>query len=244
MVALDAVELAGAAFVLDPAGALFWPDERLLIVADLHLEKGSAYAERGVPLPPYDSAATLAVLARLVARWRPRTVVALGDSLHDRRAAGRLGERERASLAAIRQGRDIVWVAGNHDPDPSPELGGVHAEELEIGRLVLRHEPRPGATAEIAGHLHPVARIVRRGRGVRRRCFASDGRRLVLPALGAYAGGLNIRDPALAGLFGGPFAAHMLGTRRTYRIAAQACLPDRPRAPDPFWLRGLAAVET
>ena len=235
---IDGVELSGAALVLDPTGALVWPAERLLVVADLHLEKGSAFAQRGVPLPPYDSAATLALLERLVALWNPRTVVALGDSLHDRGAARRLGGAELASLRALRQGRDIVWVAGNHDPDPAPELGGVHAAELAIGALTLRHEPRPGAVGEIAGHLHPVARIVRHGRGVRRRCFASDGRRMVLPALGAYAGGLNVRDPALSGLFGAGFAAHLLGTGRTYRIAGHACLPDRGVLAG--WRRGVA----
>ncbi|HSI41726.1 MAG TPA: ligase-associated DNA damage response endonuclease PdeM [Xanthobacteraceae bacterium] len=224
----EEIELAGARLRLDPAGALYWPAEGALIVADLHLEKGSAFAARGVPLPPYDSAATLAVLARLVDTFRPRTVVALGDSLHDRRAGARLGAAERAMLAMLRRGRDLIWVAGNHDPDPVPELGGCHVGELALGPLVLRHEPSKTATrGEIAGHFHPVARIVRRGRGVRRRCFAADGARLVLPALGAYAGGLNVRDPALAGLFAADFSAHLLGAARTYRIAHHACVPDR-----------------
>jgi DNA ligase-associated metallophosphoesterase len=222
------IDLAGARLVLDPAGALFWPDERILIVADLHLEKGSAFAERGVPLPPYDTRATLTLLATIVARWRPRALIALGDSLHDRRAAHRLGSVEREALAELGRGRDIIWIAGNHDPEPVPQLGGVHADELAIGPLTFRHEPVPGAAAgEVAGHFHPVARIVRRGRGIRRRCFAADATRLVLPALGAYAGGLNVRDPALEALFTGAYAAHLVGGARTYRIAHHACLPDR-----------------
>ncbi|WP_038360432.1 ligase-associated DNA damage response endonuclease PdeM [Bosea sp. 117] len=231
----DEIGLAGARLLLDAAGALFWPAERMLIVADLHLEKGSAFAARGVPLPPYDSRTTLALLARLVARWRPRTVVALGDSLHDRGAGTRLGSEERAALSDLGRGREIVWVAGNHDPDPVPELGGMHMHEVTVGPLVLRHEPAPRggecgagrqAHGEIAGHFHPVARIVRRGRGIRRRCFATDGMRLVLPALGAYAGGLNVRDPALAGLFAGAFNAHLVGAARTYRLPHHVCLPD------------------
>jgi DNA ligase-associated metallophosphoesterase len=181
-----------------------------------------------VPLPPYDTRATLGLLGALVERWRPRAVIALGDSLHDRRAAHRLGAIELGALAELRRGRDIVWIAGNHDPDPAPRLGGSHAAELAIGPLTFRHEPSPGAAGgEVAGHFHPVARIVRRGRGIRRRCFAADAARLVLPALGAYAGGLNVRDPALAGLFAGAYAAHLVGGARTYRIAHHACLPDR-----------------
>ncbi|QIB34465.1 ligase-associated DNA damage response endonuclease PdeM [Ancylobacter pratisalsi] len=233
----DAIELAGVRLKLDPAGGLHWPAERVLVVADLHLEKGSSFAARGVPLPPYDSRATLTLLAGIVARTRPRVVVALGDSFHDRRGAERLGAAERALLADIATGRDMVWIAGNHDPEPMPGLGGEHLPELRLGRLTLRHEPARdlpsaelpagGARGEIAGHFHPVARLVVRGRGLRRRCFATDGARLVMPALGAYAGGLNIRDAALAGLFPGAYAAHLIGGARTYRIAHHACLPDR-----------------
>lgn len=223
-----AVTLAGATLVLDAAGALWWPAERMLIVADLHLEKGSAFAVRGVPLPPYDSRATLDLLARIVARRRPRVLVALGDSFHDRGGAERLGPDEHASLAELARGRDLIWIAGNHDPAPMPGLAGDAADELRVGPLTLRHEPAADAgEGEIAGHFHPVARVVVRGRSLRRRCFATDGRRLVLPALGAYAGGLNIRHEAVAGLFGGAYDAHLVGAARTYRIAHHVCLPDR-----------------
>ena len=223
----DGLALAGARLVLDPAGGLFWPAERMLVVADLHLEKGSSFAARGVPLPPYDTRSTLAVLARMVERWRPRCLVALGDSFHDRGGAGRLGAEERETIAALGRGRDLVWIAGNHDPEPMAGMGGVHAQELKVGPLTLRHEPQRGAGGgEIAGHFHPVARLVVRGRGLRRRCFVTDGARMVMPALGAYAGGLNVRDVALAGLFAGAYAAHLVGGARIYRIGGHACLPD------------------
>ncbi|MGA0564692.1 ligase-associated DNA damage response endonuclease PdeM [Ancylobacter sp. VNQ12] len=222
------IVLAGARLVLDPAGALYWPAERMLVVADLHLEKGSAFAARGVPLPPYDTRATLAALAQMVERWRPRTLVALGDSFHDRGGAGRLGGEERETIGALGRGRELVWIAGNHDPEPLAGIGGTHAQELRVGPLTLRHEPQAGDGAgEIAGHFHPVARLVVRGRGLRRRCFVTDGARLVMPALGAYAGGLNVRDAALAGLFTDAYAAHLVGGARIYRIAGHACLPDR-----------------
>jgi DNA ligase-associated metallophosphoesterase len=222
------ITIAGVTVIADPAGALCWPEEALLVVADLHLEKGSAYAARGVLLPPYDTSATLARLARLVERYAPRVVVALGDSFHDGGGPARIGAADRATLAALQRGRDWIWIAGNHDPDPADGIGGRFAATLALGPLTLRHEPsaQPGE-GEIAGHLHPLARIARRGRAVSRRCFASDGKRLVMPAFGAYAGGLNVRDRAIAALFATlDFTAHMLGERRLYAVAAERCLPD------------------
>jgi uncharacterized protein len=224
----DVIMLASVTLAADPAGALYWPDEGLLIVADLHLEKGSAFAARGVLLPPYDTAATLARLARLVERYMPRTVVALGDSFHDGGGPARMPEISRAALKALQRGRDWVWIAGNHDPDPAENIGGRFAQVLALGALTLRHEPSAQpAAGEIAGHLHPLARLARRGRAVSRRCFASDGRRLVMPAFGAYAGGLNVRDRAFVSLFGAlSFTAHMLGTGRLYAVPAARCLAD------------------
>jgi DNA ligase-associated metallophosphoesterase len=214
--------------VADPAGAIYWPDERLLVVADLHLEKGSAFAARGVLLPPYDTATTLARLAILIERYAPHLVVALGDSFHDGGGPARMADINRAALAVLQHGRDWLWIAGNHDPDPADGIGGRFAEVLAFGALTFRHEPVPDrCDGEIAGHLHPLARVARRGRAVSRRCFASDGNRVVMPALGAYAGGLNVRDRAFAVLFGvAGFTAHMLGERRLYTVAAARCLPD------------------
>lgn len=224
----DGLVLANVHLRLDVSGALYWPQERMLIVADLHLEKGSSFAARGVPLPPYDTRATLAVLAQMVERWRPRTLVSLGDSFHDRRGADRLGALEREAIGALGRGRELVWIAGNHDPEPLAGIGGTYARELKVGPLTLRHEPSAGDGAgEVAGHFHPVARLVVRGRGLRRRCFVTDGTRLVMPALGAYAGGLNVRDAALSGLFAKDYDAHLVGGARIYRIAGHACLPDR-----------------
>jgi uncharacterized protein len=222
------ISISNVRLVADPAGALYWPDEKLLVVADLHLEKGSAFAARGVLLPPYDTPTTLARLARLIERYAPGLVIALGDSFHDGGGPARMAEISHAALTALQRGRDWVWIAGNHDPDPAQNIGGRFADVLAIGALTFRHEPAPkDSDGEIAGHLHPLARIARRGRAVSRRCFASDGRRLVMPAFGAYAGGLNVRDRAIVALFGAlSFTAHMLGEARLYAVPAARCLSD------------------
>ncbi len=221
------VGVAGVVLEALPAGALWWADERLLAVADLHLEKGSSFARRGQMLPPYDTTETLARLARLVARFAPRTVVALGDSFHDDDGAARLLPPDRARLAALQAGREWVWIAGNHDP-ARPALAGSHRATLAVGPLTFRHQPAPGpARGELAGHLHPSARVAGRGRSVRRRCFAGDGHRLILPAFGAYAGGLNVLDRAFAGLFAAPtFRAFMLGDDRMYAVAPRSLVAD------------------
>lgn len=221
------LSVSGVSFVADISGALFHEDERLLIVADLHLEKGSAYATRRVLLPPYDTAATLARLASVIMRLAPRAVIALGDSFHDVRAGERMAEPDRRALAELQRGRDFIWVAGNHDPEVPAFVDGERCATFSVGPVTLRHEPMPGASAEIAGHLHPVARVVSKSGGLRRRCFASDGKRCVMPAFGAYAGGLNIRDAAFAPLFpAGVTSAHVLGRGAVYGVGPASCWPD------------------
>ena len=221
------LEVAGVELAADPSGVLFHPDGSVLIVADLHLEKGSAFAARGQFLPPYDTAATLMRLALAVARYQPRTVIALGDSFHDGRAGDRMAEGDCARLAALQRGRDWLWIAGNHDPAPPAGIGGDAVAEMRLGALILRHEPsKNAARGEIAGHLHPVARVVSRSGSLRRRCFAGDGERCILPAFGAFAGGLNILDQAYASMFGKSLSAHVLGRDRIYRVGMGACVGD------------------
>ena len=224
------VLVAGIHLLADPAGALLVEDERLLVVADLHLEKGSSLARRGMMLPPYDTAATLGRLAVLIERYAPRRVVALGDSFHDPRAAERLASTDRETLRRLMGGRDWLWITGNHDPHAPAGLPGEVAADWRHGPLHFRHEPRAGARyGEIAGHLHPVALVAGRSGTTRRRSFVSDGSRCVMPAFGAYAGGLNLHDAAFAALFGvGSRTAHALGAHRVYAIPERHCLPDAP----------------
>ena len=140
-----ALGVCGVNLLLDLSGAIYWPEERTLVVADLHLEKGSSFAARGVLLPPYDTAATLALLGRVIARHAPRRVIALGDSFHDGGGPARVMPQDRAALAELQRGREWVWIAGNHDPDPAQDIGGVFAESVSLGPLTFRHEPTQGA---------------------------------------------------------------------------------------------------
>ncbi|ODT11761.1 MAG: phosphoesterase [Kaistia sp. SCN 65-12] len=225
--ATSALSVASVPLVPLVEGALWWPDERTLVVADLHLEKGSSFARRGQMLPPYDTAATLRRLALVTARLAPVRIIALGDSFHDRRGGERLCEADRAALKELTAATEWIWIAGNHDPEPPRDLGGWSTHELAIGPLTFRHEPRGGdQPGEIAGHLHPAARLVGRGRSIRRRCFAGDGRRLVMPAFGALAGGLNVLDIAFRPLFDGhAFHAWMLNDT-VHAIAGRRLVGD------------------
>lgn len=215
---LTPVTLNGEALQLTAEGALFRPACRTLVVADLHFEKGSAMAARSRRLaPPYDTAATLERLARIMRRLRPKRVVALGDSFHDLAGPDRLGGAERRRIRALTSAVDWIWVEGNHDPAPPSDLGGAGVAELALGALTLRHAPKSGAApGEVAGHLHPKASVATSARRVSGFCFVTDGRRLVMPAFGAYTGGLDVGDPAFRGLFRKGFRVFLLGKERLY----------------------------
>jgi uncharacterized protein len=211
--------VAGAELRFQASGALWLEAERALVAADLHLEKGSAFAARGQLLPPYDTRDTLARLAFEVEALGPRLLILLGDAFHDGGAEARLSSEDAAAIRALAVGRTLVWVTGNHDPLPPQGLPGEAADELRLAGIDFRHEPAPAFDGgEASGHLHPCARISASGRSVRRRCFVTDGERLILPAFGAYAGGLNIRDEAFKGLFARPPLAIALGPRRAHAV--------------------------
>lgn len=222
------IPIAGVMLEALPPGALWWSEERLLVVADLHLEKGSSFARRGWMLPPYDTRTTLTSLARLIADLDPKVVVSLGDSFHDGGGAERMLADDREHLAALQNGREWIWIAGNHDPAPPAGLGGISAETIAIGSLSFRHEPTPaGRVGEIAGHLHPAARVSGRLGSIRSRCFAGDGLRLVMPAFGAYTGGLNVLDPAFAGIVEKTrIRCWMLGRNQLYEVRRSALRHD------------------
>lgn len=229
---VSCARIAGQTVHLLPEAALWWPERRLLAVADLHLEKATALARDGLMLPPYDSAATLKRLAAVIARLDPATVIALGDSFHDRGGPDRLDAVERGRLESLATGRDFIWITGNHDGESAGRICGRVAFQESIGALVFRHEPLSGpADGEVAGHLHPSARVATRGGTLRRRCFATDGTRMILPAFGALTGGLDVLDAAFAAVFPerAQLTAHVVGAAAVHPVRAARLVPDRRR---------------
>ena len=213
--------IRGEILEADPLGAAYWAREETLIVSDLHFEKGSSFATRGVLLPPFDTRATLMRLEALVKKYAPRRVISLGDAFHDGAAEARIDSEDADRLAALTRAADWLWILGNHDPAPPARFAGASAYEEDIGALVFRHEPTEGpAPGEIAGHLHPCARVMAEGRTLRRRCFAVGGDRLVMPAMGAFTGGLNVLDMAFAPVIPSP-VAWVLGETGVYPVSPE-----------------------
>lgn len=192
--------LAGAQLVALGSGALWWPDERLLCVSDLHLGKSERIARRGGgTLPPYDTRDTLNRLAADLAITNARIVICLGDSFDDTDAAHALPEEERLWIARLQAGRRWVWIEGNHDPGPV-SLGGTHLAELPLSPLTFRHIAHPKASGEVSGHYHPKAQVQTRAKTISRPAFLADSDRVVLPSYGTYTGGLKSSDPVLTAL--------------------------------------------
>jgi DNA ligase-associated metallophosphoesterase len=216
--------IANVEVTLRASGALWLHTERTLVVADLHLEKGSAFASRGQMLPPYDTAETLRRLEAEVDALGPLTVILLGDTLHDRKAGTRIAPDHAERIGVLAGARTLVWVVGNHDREGPQGLAGETADEITLGGLMFRHEPEAGRI-DVTGHLHPCARVKGRGGSVRRRCFITDGERLILPAFGAYAGGLNVRDVAFSGLFTRTPTAVALG-QKAHPVGWNMLAPD------------------
>ncbi|WP_340117173.1 ligase-associated DNA damage response endonuclease PdeM [Pelagibius sp. 7325] len=213
----------GVALQADVSGALIWHDRRLAVVADLHFEKATAFAQRGQFLPPYDTAATLDKLETVIARHGVEQVICLGDSFHDGEAAGRLDPAQAARIRGLTARLAWTWIAGNHDPAPPADWGGAVAEEITLGALTFRHEAvAESRGGEISGHYHPKAAVVVRGRRISAPCFVTDGRRLILPAFGAFTGGLSVLDPAIAALFKKGFRATLLGRNGLFAFPKHA----------------------
>jgi uncharacterized protein len=197
---------AGQPLVALPSGALHWPDRNLLIVSDLHLGKSERLARRGgTLLPPYETRETLTRLSDDLDRTVAKSVLSLGDSFDDLVAADTLDEADHMTLARLMAGRDWTWIMGNHDAGTFT-FGGTNRADVTLGPIALRHIATT-QTPEISGHYHPKARI---GSTVRR-CFLVDHNRIILPAYGAYTGGLHCDDPALTSLMADTAIAVLTG---------------------------------
>ncbi len=189
--------LSGVAVSALASGALWLPEAQTLCVSDLHLGKSDRIARRsGFLLPPYETRATLDKIDQLLEQLNPRQVICLGDSFDDLSAAESLDETEKLQLTRQQAGRDWVWIEGNHDPGPV-ELGGRHVNELTLGKLVFRHIAIAGSVGEVSGHYHPKCNV---GRGGTRPAFLADQSRIIMPAFGAFTGGLRGTHPTLRSL--------------------------------------------
>lgn len=217
------LSFAGHEFLASPEGALHWPGESTLLVADLHLEKASWFAAGGQLLPPYDSLATLQLLAQDIDRTGATRLYCLGDSFHDRYGCDRLAADARGLLNGLTSRLDWVWIVGNHDAGVADHCGGRIEEECEVGGIILRHEaadndPRP----EMSGHYHPKFRMSLKGRSVSRRCFVASTCKLILPAYGAFTGGLDAGHPEIVRKVGHNASALVPVTDRLLRFPIAA----------------------
>lgn len=212
---IHAFQLADETLQALPSGALWWPDQRLLAVSDLHLGKAERYARMGRGLlPPYETEDTLNRLDLVIDAIQPDRIIFLGDSFDDNAAARAIVDGLVERFNRIAAGRLLVWVAGNHDPGPV-DLAGEHRGEFTLGPLTFRHIAAPGADGEISGHYHPKAHLHLRGQTIRRPCFLADGHRVILPAFGTYTGGLKIENPVFDGLMAPNAQALLIGRKIT-----------------------------
>ena len=210
-------------FLADPQGALHWPAERALLVADLHLEKSSWFARLGQFLPPYDSQATLAELTEVVERTGVERLYCLGDSFHDRLGCDRLPEAAREMLLGLTARLDWTWILGNHDPGFADHCGGRLVEEEEVAGILLRHEADPADTRpEVSGHFHPKLRLQLKGKRVSRRCYVASHSKLILPAFGTLTGGLDADHPEIRKKVGPRAAAFVPVADRMLRFPIAA----------------------
>lgn len=215
------IAFAGARLVLDARGAAYLPKTSTLIVSDLHLEKGSYFAARGVPVPVCDTRETLDRLADVVAAYKPSQVVCLGDSFHDRSAGVRLCADDLAELARIaRHVPDWVWVSGNHDPQPPDGLTGRGTFRLDMDRLTLSHQPVEPQAGQIVGHYHPKLKFWLKGHKVAGPCFVAGDDLLVMPAFGAFTGGLQVtRDAPWPGLLGPSWRQYLIFNAQLWPVS-------------------------
>lgn len=201
-----------------PSGVLWWAEKGVMAVADLHLEKGSSRAQRGLWLPPYDTLETIQRLEAVVEELQPRRVLCLGDAFEDRSAWKRMDPAARERLMALAVRGEWIWIAGNHDPCPLEGLPGEFAERVEISGVVFSHQPGTDAGRRVFGHYHPKATVVVRGRRMSGRCFLATDQEMVLPAFGTFTGGLQREDPALRAVLRGPVQTWLLYRGRVYRL--------------------------
>ena len=224
------IKLGTETFLCHCSGIVFHEKTETLIVSDLHLEKGSSYADSGQLLPPYDSLKTLKYLCHMSFILQPKVVVALGDSFHDANGPARLGIEEHQMINQVRVQAEWIWIIGNHDSELPPNWPDHVMQEYYIGNVVLRHEAAElkDGDVEITGHFHPKALAKVRGKNISKRCFAFDSTRMIMPAFGSYTGGLNVLEAPVREVFQErPFNTLMMGSKGLFSYPSQSLVPPK-----------------
>jgi DNA ligase-associated metallophosphoesterase len=204
--------------MLHPQGILIWPAQSMAVVSDLHLEKGSFFAPRHYFLPPYDTYQTLHRLSEILKGLDVGRLLLLGDSFHDEEGYMRMRGEDRHCLHGLIDQYETIWISGNHDQEFVPP-GCQSYEHINIQNLIFRHEAS-GRTPEISGHFHPKMTIRHKGSRLSRSCFIEDGKRLIMPAFGAYTGGLDVTDPEIGRHFGDDYHVHITGKEKIYTLSS------------------------
>jgi len=208
-----AINFGGEHLHLLPERAIWWPVQRTLLVADMHIGKAATFRSLGQPVPQGTTTETLACLDKLLAAWPVRQLICLGDFLHARAA------HAPPTLAALRLWRTrhpglvCLLVRGNHDAHagkPPSDLNINTVEEpYQVGRLMLCHIPLSKTSPDenqfiLAGHVHPAHVLQSRKYGtdrLRLPCFVFSEKQGILPAFGAFTGHHTVRAQAGQSLY-------------------------------------------
>lgn len=218
------IEFANEKLLLEARGAIFWPATQSLIVADLHLEKASYLAKYGENLlPTYDTYDTLLRLSDLIATYKPRQVICLGDNLHDKNAMLRMREQDYNLLAKIMQStQQWYWIMGNHDANVQDRHlfnGDTCVAKLRLATITLAHQPNQDDAFQCIGHYHPKLNLVLKGHKLSSKCFCVSENLIILPSFGSFTGGLDVHSAAFQTAFAGQkFNFFTLARNKIWRI--------------------------
>lgn len=213
---------AGQNFLLDPSGALYWPDQRMLIVSDLHFEKGSFLASFGSMLPYYDTRETLRLLREVIQTYQPQTLLCLGDSFHDLKAMQRICPEDLNTIQQLIQSLpEWIWITGNHDAEIPAHVPGQRHDKIHLKGIDFQHEDSADSAPQMIGHYHPKITLKLYGRRITGRCFIHDETRFIMPSFGSYTGGLDIQNPAITEIISTNYQTFLLYNQRVWPINSE-----------------------
>ena len=193
------IETHGEQLICLPEHALFWPRERTLFVADVHLGKAASFRAAGVPVPSGHSSFDLDRISQLLISHEAKRLIILGDLVHTETSYTTALNHNFRTFRARHIDVEVVLVRGNHDrhAGAAPAEWGLDAvaEPYALGPFQCCHEPdaAQGVGFELAGHLHPALRMQTAREGITLPCFWQHPHGLVLPAFGSLTGKFVVR---------------------------------------------------